>query len=448
MAKEEVEWDGERQRRKITVPKKYEQNLLTKEDEGPSPLAMGLLQLGASMMRDEGWQDRPITLGESIGKAIPYGIAGYYNQQERNRVNRDQLLSERQGILKQQQAEETALSDQEEKKRKLGAFIQYVDGLDDTLLNPTGKGGKERTDRRRRAIVERFLISPKDAYEHIDSLRDKEADRNKPTTGDTEAAIHLRNAMPQMLEGIKNNTLLEKKDIDLFLNKYDFIDPRTMTHLELKEMRKEYQSLLATTRGKEDLVSRNEGMITTLEGNLPQHEQQNLAEIQQVYKDNPQKLGEELDKLFTRVQLARVPTNQPMTKRGDELIRIGPKDRKGKPLFTGLDPTKFYNFIKNADGTFKIISSADYGVGQEDYTPDKAISYIDLLGDLEIIGPQQIAGYKKVALTDPKTVMSDLQKVMAKSLEDTVEADPNEGKVMSGKEIMDESKGKIKGKIS
>ena len=43
---------------------------IKEEEEGenyPSPLAMGLLQLGASMMRDEGWRDRPITLGVSLG---------------------------------------------------------------------------------------------------------------------------------------------------------------------------------------------------------------------------------------------------------------------------------------------------------------------------------------------------------------------------------------------
>ena len=68
-------------------------------EDNPSPIAMGLLQLGASMMRDEGWRDRPITLGESLGKAIPRGIAGYYNQDALNRqyegeANEQRMLEE------------------------------------------------------------------------------------------------------------------------------------------------------------------------------------------------------------------------------------------------------------------------------------------------------------------------------------------------------------------
>ena len=46
--------------------------------EGMSPLTMGLLQAGASMMRQSGWRRTPITTSEQIGYAIPAGIQAYY----------------------------------------------------------------------------------------------------------------------------------------------------------------------------------------------------------------------------------------------------------------------------------------------------------------------------------------------------------------------------------
>jgi hypothetical protein len=88
---------------------------MEEEEDGPSPLAMGLLQLGASMMRDEGWRDRPITLGESLGKAIPHGITGYYNQDMLNRQEEQGRSAERRTQEAQRQAEKQALFAAEEK---------------------------------------------------------------------------------------------------------------------------------------------------------------------------------------------------------------------------------------------------------------------------------------------------------------------------------------------
>jgi len=45
----------------------------------------GLLAAGASMMRQSGWRDVPITRDEMIGHAIPAGMEGYYNQEIMNR---------------------------------------------------------------------------------------------------------------------------------------------------------------------------------------------------------------------------------------------------------------------------------------------------------------------------------------------------------------------------
>ena len=45
----------------------------------------GLLAAGASMMRQSGWRDVPITQDEMIGHAIPAGMEAYYNQELMNR---------------------------------------------------------------------------------------------------------------------------------------------------------------------------------------------------------------------------------------------------------------------------------------------------------------------------------------------------------------------------
>ena len=98
---------------KKSLLKSEEEN---EEYEGLSPLAMGLLQAGASMMRNSGWRNTPMTTSEAIGHAIPAGIGGYYNQDVRNQ-------QEEANFYAQQQAEQQALLDKQtaEAKAELAA---------------------------------------------------------------------------------------------------------------------------------------------------------------------------------------------------------------------------------------------------------------------------------------------------------------------------------------
>ena len=66
------------------------------ESSLPSPVAMGLLGAGASMLRQSGWRDTPITLGEQVGYAIPAGMQAYYNQTIMNQEEEDRLAGEQQ----------------------------------------------------------------------------------------------------------------------------------------------------------------------------------------------------------------------------------------------------------------------------------------------------------------------------------------------------------------
>ena len=85
------------------------------EENYPSPLAMGLLSAGASMLRQSGWRDTPITLGEQIGHAIPHGIRGYYQQ--------DMLNQQEQAAVAQAQKVQ---EEEEDERKQRSNFIKYM----------------------------------------------------------------------------------------------------------------------------------------------------------------------------------------------------------------------------------------------------------------------------------------------------------------------------------
>jgi len=145
------------------------------DEEGPSPLAMGLLQLGASMMRDEGWRDRPITLGESLGKAIPRGIAGYYNQDALNRQYEAEANEQR--MLEQAASDQAALEEatklqgieaEEEKVRRYKAFSANVDSIPDKALSVGG--GEQAASNRRANLKQMFLDNPEKAMAKLEDI--------------------------------------------------------------------------------------------------------------------------------------------------------------------------------------------------------------------------------------------------------------------------------------
>ena len=128
-------------------PKKESSSLLDSQDstdeyEGMSPLAMGLLQAGASMMRNSGWRNTPMTTGEAIGHAIPAGIGGYYNQDMMNQQGEAEFYERQQAEEQARQAEEQArqqakiLEDQQKQKQaQINSAIDQLDLIDDTVIN-------------------------------------------------------------------------------------------------------------------------------------------------------------------------------------------------------------------------------------------------------------------------------------------------------------------------
>jgi len=107
-----------------------EQGLLedhSEEYEGLSPLAMGLLQAGASMMRSGGWRNRPMTTSEAIGYAIPAGIGGYYNQDVRNQQEEAEFYERQLAEQESQQAQDQLLRKQQQEQNEIIEIIAQVE---------------------------------------------------------------------------------------------------------------------------------------------------------------------------------------------------------------------------------------------------------------------------------------------------------------------------------
>jgi hypothetical protein len=127
----------------------------SEEYEGMSPLAMGLLQAGASMMRSGGWRNTPMTTGEAIGHAIPAGIGGYYNQEVMNQQGEAEFYERQQAEQQAQQAQDQARQAQEQEQLQIQQAIEQLDLIPTSIIRPSTKeylklqlqqGGKSAQD--------------------------------------------------------------------------------------------------------------------------------------------------------------------------------------------------------------------------------------------------------------------------------------------------------------
>jgi len=120
MAESSVRWSptDENYPPKEGLLKSEEEN---EEYEGLSPLAMGLLQAGASMMRNSGWRNRPMTTSEMIGHAIPAGLGGYLNQDARNQQGEAEFYAQQQA---EQQAEQLRIQEQQKQNEIIEIIAQ------------------------------------------------------------------------------------------------------------------------------------------------------------------------------------------------------------------------------------------------------------------------------------------------------------------------------------
>ena len=136
MAESSVRWSPTDE----NYPPKDPKSLLKSEEEneeyeGLSPLAMGLLQAGASMMRNSGWRNTPMTTSEMIGHAIPAGIGGYYNQDVRNQQEEAEFYAQQQAEQQAQQQKDQLRIQQEQQQLQIQQAIDQLDLIDTTIIN-------------------------------------------------------------------------------------------------------------------------------------------------------------------------------------------------------------------------------------------------------------------------------------------------------------------------
>ena len=210
------------------------------EEDNPAPLAMGLLQLGASMMRDEGWRDRPITLGESLGKAIPRGIAGYYNQDALNRQHEGEANEQR---MLEEQAEVTRLKGidaQDEKVRRFKEFSRNVDSIPDKAFSVGG--GAQAASNRRENLKQMFLDKPEDAMKALEKIYETQAAiENRAPTKKTRTDMlgekddaqleEIKKLLPSLVYQVMEDPDVSQEDKDAFAFMYgkpDYLSPEQL----------------------------------------------------------------------------------------------------------------------------------------------------------------------------------------------------------------------------
>jgi len=117
------------------------------EEVGFDPMRAAALSAGASLLRNSGWRNRPMSLGESIGHAIPAGMQGYYNQDALNQ-------NEQAALYERQQAEQTAL----DAKLKVEADAKYKQEI--TLEFEATLAGSHLGSVQKRIYMQMFQNNP------------------------------------------------------------------------------------------------------------------------------------------------------------------------------------------------------------------------------------------------------------------------------------------------
>jgi len=139
----------------------------SKPDYGVDPIMMGLLSAGASLMRNSGWRNTPITSEEQWGHAIPAGMNAYL-QQRRANMDEEQVAYSRQ--LQENQARQAqiekaqkdqALREQAElEQRQLNEFKNRVKNDPDFKTGP-----QQRSKGNILAMADRDFKKAIDMYE-------------------------------------------------------------------------------------------------------------------------------------------------------------------------------------------------------------------------------------------------------------------------------------------
>ena len=148
--------------------KQEEEDEQEEEEGGFDPLRAAALSAGASLLRNSGWSRNPMSLGESIGHAIPHGMQAYYDQDALNQ-------NEQAALYERQQAEQTALD--AKLKVEDDIRIQEQDQASFTqMMNELGLSVTEQ-----KSMLRFYMKNPKEASSYL-AKRIMEKEKKKEKT--------------------------------------------------------------------------------------------------------------------------------------------------------------------------------------------------------------------------------------------------------------------------
>jgi len=452
------------------------------EEEGPSPLAMGLLQLGASMMRDEGWRDRPITLGESLGKAIPRGITGYYNQDALNRqyegeANEQRMLEE--AAAQQADLEEKTrlqgIEAKEEKVRRYKAFVANVESTPDAAFGRTPGSASNR----KQNLIQMFLNNPEKAMKALEDIWTKQSEiENRPASPKTYAEIKaeeksatlekIRPLIQNQLAGLMMMDEVPEAEKERMQDLYG--DPEILTEENLASFRTDYAKAKGKKKARDytNELQRTYDYLKTKDvyDSLSLQEQR-LVELA-IRKEEPKEGLDMLEKMLEKSEyradwklISDIPTydlegNVKKTTKlyknlvtGKEYTEVSKGDRvpvriesmlgseiKAKyPKWKDakLDDEDMYTIETNVNGDVRFAGTI---LDLTENDPDKAKKYADSMlksaVNMELISETDAF---EMDDWDPDTVVRTLNTLFIKSKDKVPAGDPNAGLIKSGAAI-------------
>ncbi len=458
--------------------KEYFQEEAEEKEEGessPSPLAMGLLQLGASMMRDEGWRDRPITLGESLGKAIPRGIAGYYNQDALNRQHESEAAQQQ---MLEDQAEATrlqGLAEQDEKVKRYKAFVANVESTPDAAFGRTPGSASNR----KQNLIQMFLDNPEKAMKALEDIWAKQDEiANRPASAKTytELASEKKSAtLEKRRPGIQNKIagLMAMEDVPEATKQRIqdlYGDPDTLTEDDLIKFPEDYAAAMAARKPRDytneyqrkyEFLKQNENW-----DNLTPQEKM-LVESTQTTENKKEGL-DVLNKMMEASEyqadwqlVETIPTYDPdgnektVTKRyvnrvtGKEYKEVsrgalgsvkiesmtGAEIKAKFPKWEDMkfDDNKLYTIETDLGGNTRF-SGAIIDLNEKD--PDKAKEYADAMRNSAVgMGLITQQDSTEMASWGPDSVIRNLNTLFIQGKEKSPPGDPNAGLIKSGADI-------------
>jgi hypothetical protein len=445
-------------------------------ESSPSPLAMGLLQLGASMMRDEGWRDRPITLGESLGKAIPRGIAGYYNQDALNRQYEGEAAQQQ---MLEDQAEATrlqGLAEQDEKVKRYKAFVANVESTPDAAFGRTPGSASNR----KQNLIQMFLDNPEKAMKALEDIWAKQAEiANRVPAKKTyteikaeekSAILKIRRDGIQnklaglgMMDDVPEATKQRMQDL--------YGDPDTLTEENVIKFREDYATAMGERKPR-DYTNEREKLYSRLRNNpatwksLTRSQQLQVAATEDI-EDNKE-ARDALQKIIYEKKdeggWYEVSATDTYAKNGQKTTKVvmqndafpGKTRTKvtnsvrgsviqesftGKQLKTDVrfkdkwagvqfDKDKIYNLEKDVYGNWKFSGTIlDMSPGKQDVY---AKNMIETAAGMNLIPPNMAT---RMAGWDPKDAIAYLNDQFIKFADEKRDVDLNEGLIKTGAEI-------------